>query len=264
VTGAQAIGTWELVLASGFLLVAAGLSLALSLGLVRELLVAAGRTYLQLLALGFVLRWVFGVASPWLVGGILALMIVVATQTALRRVRHRPPKLFLSTLGALVLTGTIITLAVTGLIVRVEPWYLPRYVIPLAGMVIGNAMNGVAVSLERLFHDLAGRRPEILTLLALGATPWEVVRPSARAAVRSGLIPTINSMSAAGIVFIPGMMTGQVLSGTDPRIAAAYQIVVLLMIAAATAGASMLAVVAGYRRVFDVEARFTGGEPAPR
>ncbi|MDF1553280.1 MAG: iron export ABC transporter permease subunit FetB [Deferrisomatales bacterium] len=263
-TGAQPIGPWELALASSFLLVAAGLSLALSLGLVQDLLVAAGRTYIQLLALGFVLRWVFGVGSPWLVVGILALMIVVATHTALSRVRHRPPGLFLSGLGALLLTGITVTLAVTGLIIRVEPWYLPRYVIPLGGMVIGNAMNGVAVSLERLFHDLSGREAEILALLALGATPWEAVRPSARTAVRSGLIPTINSMSAAGIVFIPGMMTGQVLSGTDPRIAAAYQIVVLLMIAAATAGASILAVVTGYRRVFDDEARFVGGEPPRR
>ncbi len=263
-TGAQPIGPWELALASSFLLVAAGLSLALSLGLVRDLLVAAGRMVLQLLALGFVLRWMFGVATPWLVVGMLMLMIVVATHTALSRVSHRPPGLFLSGLGALLLTGMTVTLAVTGLIIRVEPWYLPRYVIPLGGMVIGNAMNGVAVSLERLFHDLSAREPEILTLLALGATPWEAVRPSAQTAVRSGLIPTINSMSAAGIVFIPGMMTGQVLSGTDPRIAAAYQIVVLLMIAAATAGASILAVVTGYRRVFDGEARFVGGEHPPR
>jgi putative ABC transport system permease protein len=261
--GAQPIGPWELVLASGFLLVAAGLSMALSLGLVRDLLIAAARTYLQLIALGFVLRWVFEVSSPWLVMGMVATMIGVAAQIAVNRVKHRPPGLFLTGLGALLLTGITVTLAVTGLIVRVEPWYLPRYVIPLAGMVVGNAMNGVSVSLDRLFHDLLAREAEIRTLLALGATPWEAVRTSARAALRSGLIPTINSMSAAGIVFIPGMMTGQVLSGTDPGIAAAYQIVVLLMIAAATATASMLAVVIGYRRSFDPDARFTL-QPAAR
>ena len=168
-TGVQAIGPWELALASGFLLVAAGLSMLLSLGLVKDLLVAAARTYLQLLALGFVLRWVFSVGSPWLVVGIVMLMIGVAAHTAIGRVKHRPPGLLLGGLGALALTGFTVTLAVTGLIIRVEPWYLPQYVIPVAGMVVGNAMNGVAVSLERLFHDLLARDGEIHALLALGA-----------------------------------------------------------------------------------------------
>ncbi|GAB6063143.1 ABC transporter permease [Deferrisoma palaeochoriense] len=254
-TGALPIGPWQLALAAGFLAVAAGLSLALSLGLTRSLLVAAARAYAQLLALGLVLRWVFGVGTPWLVLGILGLMIAVAAQTLTARVQAAPPGLFLRGLGALAVSGFTVTLAVTGLVVRVEPWWDPRYVIPIGGMVVGNSLNGVAVCLDRLFADLRARAREIEALLALGATPWETVLPSARAALRAGLIPTINAMAAAGIVFIPGMMTGQVLSGTDPRTAAAYQIVVLLMIAAATALGSVLALLAGYRSAFDREER---------
>lgn len=259
-SGAIPIGPGQLLLASGFLAAAAGLSLALALGLTRSILVAAARAYVQLLALGFVLRWVFGVGTPWLVLGILGGMIVVAAQTLTARLRGAPPGLFLRGLGALAVSGFTVTLAVTALVVRVDPWWEPRYVIPIGGMVIGNSLNGVAVCLDRLFADLRSRAREIEALLALGATPWETVLPSARSALRAGLIPTLNSMAAAGIVFIPGMMTGQVLSGTDPRVAAAYQIVVLLMISAATAVGSVLSLVAGYRRAFDREGRFVLGE----
>ncbi len=255
-TGAQPIGPLQLALASGFLVVAAGLSLALSLGLTRSLLVAGARAYLQLLALGLVLRWVFGVDSALVVLGILILMIAVAARTLVDRVQGAPRGLFLRGFGAIALSGFTVTFAVTGLVVGVDPWYEPRYVIPIAGMVVGNSLNGIAVCLERLFGDLRARRAEIETLLALGARPWETVLPSARAALRAGLIPTLNSMSAAGIVFIPGMMTGQVLSGTDPRVAAAYQIVVLLMISAATALGSITSLLAGYRRAFDREEQF--------
>ena len=149
--------------------------------------------------------------------------------------------------------GFAVTFAVTGLVVQVEPWYEARYVIPIAGMVLGNSMNGIALTLERVFADLQAREAEVLSLTALGATPWEAARDSIRAAVRAGLIPTINSMAAVGIVFIPGMMTGQVLAGVDPVDAAGYQIVVMLMVSAATALGSILTVLLSYRKRFSAE-----------
>ena len=258
-TGAHPIGAVELALAAGFLVVATGLSLALSLGMVRSVLVAAVRAYAQLLALGLVLRWVFGVATAWLVLAILGVMMAFGAQTLLSRVRDRPTGLVLPSVISIALPGVAVTLAVTGLVIRVDTWYDPRYVIPIAGMVVGNSMNGVALTLERFFGDLRRRAAEVEAMLALGATRWEVVLPSARVAFRAGLIPTINSMSAAGLVFIPGMMTGQVLSGTDPGVAASYQIVVLLMVSAATALGAAVAVAGGYRKAFDREERFTLG-----
>jgi len=257
VTGALPISPGSLALAAGFLLVAAGLSLAFSLGMVRPLLVAALRLYLQLIALGFVLRWVFDVSTPLLVLALLLLMAAVGTQTLLARLRGAPRGLFPGTLGSLTVSCFVVTFAVTAVVVRVEPWYEPRYVIPIAGMVIGNSLNGMALCLDRLFGDLRARAAEIEALLCLGATPWEAVRPSARTAFRSALIPTINSMSAAGIVFIPGMMTGQVLAGADPGVAAGYQIVVFLMISAATTIGSIAVVLVGHRAVFDAHERFT-------
>ncbi len=129
-------------------------------------------------------------------------------------------------------------------------WYEARYVLPIAGMVIGNSMTGIALAVERLFADLDARAGEMLGLAALGASVWEMARPSIRTALTAGMIPTINSMAAAGIVFIPGMMTGQILAGADPVEATKYQIVVMLMIAAATAIGAIASVTLMYRRRF--------------
>lgn len=248
--GVIVIGWPQLLLATGFIVVAGAIAIALSLGVTKSLWIASVRTYLQLIALGFVLRWVFGVESPWLVIAIVTLMIAVATVTIVRRAPDAPrgsmPRAFLS----MAITGFTVTFAVTGLVIQVEPWYLPRYVIPIAGMVVGNSMSGIALALERTFSDLDSRADEILALIALGATPWEAAAPSVRTALRAGMIPGINTLSAAGIVFIPGMMTGQVLAGANPIVAAPYQIVVMLMIATADILGSTSAVLLTFRKRF--------------
>ncbi|GAB4278080.1 MAG: iron export ABC transporter permease subunit FetB [Coriobacteriia bacterium] len=257
-TGVVVIGWWEVALASLFMLVAGAVSVALHLGLVRSLAVATLRTYLQLLVLGFALRWVFDVEGPWLVLGILALMVVTAARIVLDRSPDAPRGLFLDSVVSMSVVGFAVTFAVTGLVVRVQPWYEARYVIPIAGMVLGNSMNGIALTLERVFADLEARAHDVLALVALGATPWEAARSSVAAAVRAGLIPTINSMSAVGIVFIPGMMTGQVLAGVDPVVASGYQIVVMLMVSAATALGSILTVLLSYRKAFTRDGVYAG------
>lgn len=255
-SGVVAIGPWQLALATGFVLFVGVLSIRLALGITKDLALATLRTYLQLIALGFVLRWVFRIDSPWLVLALVVLMIVAAAQIILRRSPDAPPGIFGSSVLAMLLTGFTVTFAVTGLIVQVEPWYEPRYVIPIAGMVLGNSMTGIALALERLFADLDARSDEALAFTSLGATPWEAAYPSIRGALRAGLIPTINSMAAAGIVFIPGMMAGQILAGADPVTATGYQIVVMLMVAAATALGSVVALALTYGRRFTKDGVF--------
>jgi putative ABC transport system permease protein len=251
--GVIAIEWGELALATLFMLVTGALSLAIGLGLVKDLAIGTVRTYLQLLALGVVLRWVFETRLWWVVVLILGLMTVMATRIVLKRAPDAPPGLFGSSLFAMAFTAITVTFAVTALVVRVPVWYEPRYVIPIAGMVLGNSMTGIALALERLFSDLESRSGEVLSLTALGASTWESARDSVRSALRAGLIPTINSMAAAGIVFIPGMMTGQILAGADPLEATKYQIVVMLMVSAATAIGSIMAVMLAYRRRFTAE-----------
>jgi putative ABC transport system permease protein len=188
--------------------------------------------------------------------GILAIMTVAAARIILKRAPDAPSGLFLAAVTSMAVTGITVTFAVTGLVVGAEPWYSPRYVIPIAGMVLGNSMTGIALSLERVFADLDARAGEIRAMTALGASPWEAAHPSVRAALRAGLIPAINAMAAAGIVFIPGMMTGQILAGADPLEATKYQIVVMLMVAAAEIVGAALAVLMSYRRRFSPDGVF--------
>lgn len=250
-SGVVRIGWLELVLATGFVVFVGALSWRLALGFTRDLALATLRTYLQLVALGFLLRWVFGIDSALLVIGIVLVMVVLAARIVVSRSPDAPPGVFASSTLSMVLTGFTITFAVTALIVHVDPWYEPRYVIPIAGMVLGNSMTGIALALERVFADMDLRTDEILAFTALGATPWEAAYPSVRDALRAGLMPTINSMAAAGIVFIPGMMAGQILAGADPVTATGYQIVVMLMVSAATALGSVVSVALTYKKRFD-------------
>ncbi len=256
-TGAITIGWLELLLATFFIMAAGAVSIAMSLGLLHSLAIATLRTYLQLIALGFVLTWIFQTDTAWIVLGVFLLMMLMTAQISLKRVKHKPPNLYFSTLSAVFITGMIVTFSVTGLIVQVEPWYDPRYVLSIGGMVLGNAMNGIALALERLFDDLKKRAAEVNQALAFGGSPWEASLPSIRTALTAGLMPTINSMNAVGLVMIPGMMTGQLLAGADPVQAAKYQIVVMLMVSAATALGSMISVYLAYKRAFDSEWRFT-------
>jgi putative ABC transport system permease protein len=254
--GVVPIGWPQLLLASGFVLVTGALALWMQLGVTRSLVIAAGRTYVQLLLLGLVLGWAFAADRWWWVVGILGIMTIAAARIILQRAPDAPPGLFLAAVISMAVTGITVTFAVTGLVIGAEPWYSPRYVIPIAGMVLGNSMTGIALSLERVFADLDARSDEIRAMTALGASAWEAAHPSIRTALRAGLIPTINSMAAAGIVFIPGMMTGQILAGADPLEATKYQIVVMLMVSAAEIVGAVLAVLMSYRRRFSADGVF--------
>ena len=117
-----------------------------------------------------------------------------------------------------------------------DPWRQPQYTIPLLGMILGNTLNGISLGLGRLTEELAVRRDQVELLLSLAHTRWEAARLRAvRQAVRTGMIPTINAMMVTGIVSLPGMMTGQLLSGVDPVDAVKYQIVIMFLIASGTA-----------------------------
>jgi len=247
------IGWAQLFLATLFIFAAGGLSIALSLGLMKTLLIATVRTYLQLIAMGLVLVWVFKINEAWLVLALFTFMLVMTARVLLQRVKHKPPHIFFSTLSAVVLSGVFVTFSVTTLVIQVDPWYDARYILTIGGMVLGNSMNGIALSLERLFDDLHKRAEEVQQLIALGATPWEATFPSLRTALSAGLMPTINSMSAVGLVFIPGMMTGQLVAGADPIYAAKYQIVIMLMISAATSIGAILSLYWAYRKAFNEE-----------
>lgn len=251
--GVIPISNGQLALSTILLVIAGVLAASLRLGVVKSIAVSAVRTFVQLYVMGFILSFLFAQKSLFLTAAMVVVMTAVATQAATRRtkgVQQYPRALaFLALFSSTLITG----LMVVTLIIKAEPWHSPRIVIPIFGMILGNSMNAVAISLERLYASVRERIDELEAYIACGATPWEAVRDCVGDAVRAGMTPTINSMMVIGLVSLPGMMTGQILGGADPREAVRYQIVIMYVIAAAVTLGSFILVGLAYRRLFDKE-----------
>ncbi len=244
------IGPFEMGLAVAFVMASGCVSLAYGLGLARDLFWGTVRTFVQLLAMGWALQFIFGLAWSLPVLAVFALMVAMATRIVLKRIKEPQLSMGLPIFWAMLGSYALVTVMVTGVVVNAEPWWLPQYFLPLGGMIIGNSMNALALSLERLFTGLRQRRDEVEMRLALGADAGEASRPIVREAVKAGMIPSINAMMGVGVVFIPGMMTGQILAGADPMLAVRYQIVVMLMLTASSALSAVLVAIMARRRCF--------------
>ncbi|MDX1661772.1 MAG: iron export ABC transporter permease subunit FetB [Gemmatimonadota bacterium] len=246
----------QVAVAAALIAINAAISLALKLGLERRLAVASVRTVAQLTLIGFVLDWVFAVRTWPVVLGLAAIMAAVAGVAAVRRTERRYDGIWLNALVSMWASSWLIAgVAVAG-VVQVDPWWEPQYAIPLLGMILGNTLNGISLGLDRLTEELVSGRDRVEALLTLGATRWEAAREPVRAAVRTGMIPIVNSMMVVGIVSIPGMMTGQLLAGVDPLSAVEYQIVIMFLIASGTALGTVGVVLLGYRRLFNPRHQF--------
>lgn len=240
----------DLAVVYGLVLLVIGLARLRGIGQERDMLIASLRMVVQLLALGYVLHLVFALKSPAPVLLIMLIMAVFSVQAVAARVRERMPN-FYRVVGVAIFIGCGgATLFFCSLVIGLTPWYDPRYLIPLAGMIIGNSMTGASLAAERLAAEMKDRSDEIEALLCLGASSRQAAREAVRSAYRAALIPSINAMAAMGIVFIPGMMTGQILSGTDPIIAVKYQIAIMCVITGSVAVTSLLILVLGYRGYF--------------
>lgn len=244
------IDGWGLAITMLLVGIAAALSALMKLGIARSMIWATTRSLIQLLAMGYVIKIVIAMHNPWVVAGLLLIMIGAAVQITLGRANAIPSGLILPVLLTLTLSVLIVVSVVTELVIRPTPWYDPKLLIPLAGMMLGNLVSALAVALSRFFSDMQSRRYEIEAYLSLGASPAEAARPSILAAVKLGLIPTISQLASSGVVLIPGMMAGQIIAGGDPLAAAEYQFVVLAALSAITMVGDSLIMLLVYRRCF--------------
>lgn len=176
---------------------------------------ATARMLLQLLLIGYVLVYIFEADKPWIIIAVLLVMLVAASWIAIRPVQRKQPSVYRNALIAISVSGVLTLILVSQVVIKVEPWFSPRYLVPLAGMIFAGAMNTVSLAAER-FHSESER----------GVSYFE----ARRVALETALIPMINSLFAVGLVSLPGMMTGQILSGVSPIVAAKYQIVVMTML----------------------------------
>ncbi|HUF56624.1 MAG TPA: iron export ABC transporter permease subunit FetB [Thermohalobaculum sp.] len=229
------LSAFDVALAAVFLVLNGALSIRFQLGLERRLAISAARMVVQLLLIGLLLKTVFAISSPWLTALVAAAMVGFAGYEVRARQSRRlaGPWGFGIGTGAMMTAGVMVTVfALTQ--IDPDPWWSPRFALPLFGMILGNTMTGVSLGLDNLSTAFWRERAAIEAQLLMGRTRWEATRPFARAALRAGFMPIINAMAATGVVSLPGMMTGQILSGVDPQEAVKYQLLIMFLIAGAT------------------------------
>jgi len=231
------LSTLDLVVAAMVIILNGSVSVAFRLGLERTLAISTIRMVVQLALIGLVLKFIFEATSPlWSVAFALVMLIAAGYEVWSRqdqRIAGWPA----FALGATTpfIAGLAITVFALTMILEPNPWYAPRYFLPILGMMLGNALAGVSLVLNSVTTGVRQDRAAIEDQLALGASRFDALRDVLRRAVKTGLMPILTAMAASGLVTLPGMMTGQILAGIDPVDAAKYQIMIMFLVAGATA-----------------------------
>lgn len=248
--GAGDISTLGMALAYLPLLITILVFRILRIRLVGTLLVSLGRMSVQLALVGLYLTVLFRYNHPALNVGYVLLMTAVANYTVLRS-SGLSLRLYAATLPALVIAIVAVLSFYSLLVFRPEPIYDARYMIPIAGMLLGNSMNRTIITVERFYSSIRRGREGFAAYVTLGATVREAATPYLRSAYRAGIAPVLANTATMGLVSLPGMMTGQILGGSEPAVAIKYQIAIILAITAATELATVLSVILSLRRGFD-------------
>ncbi len=241
-----ALTYWDVAASSLFLCIAAALTLVLRLGMARHIAIRAARMLAQLIAIGFVLKFIFSATSPWITLLAAAVMVSFAAREVLARQERQLSGWWKYGLGpsAMMITGALALIYALTLLIQPHPWYSPRYALPLFGMILGNSMTGVALGLNAITSAIIREKAAIEARLLLGLSRWRALRPFAARALRTGLTPIMNAMAASGVISLPGMMTGQILSGTPPVEAVKYQLLIMFLISGVV-GCGVIAAVFG-------------------
>jgi len=253
----EAMEISTLRLAAGYVFVALVLAITArwKIGRSAEIIIATVRMTVQLVAVGYILEWVFARPNPWITAAIFLIMEGFAIHNVFARVKvPTPRRLRIVIIGSLFIGTLTSVLFFLFVILAVEPWYRPQYFIPITGMLIGNSMTGIALGYDRLTSSIRANVSKIETALMLGASPAAAARQYAHEAFTAAILPTINAMIGMGIVFLPGMMTGQILAGSSPVLAIRYQIGIMMGILGAVTITVFLMTSLGYRTFFTANA----------
>ena len=247
------VDIFDLALAATLVAVNGVLSLVLQLGIFRQLVVATVRMIVQLTLVGLVLTSVFEWVSPWWTALVALAMVAFAGYEIRARQERKMAGWWSYGLGAssILFAAMLVTVFALTTQLEADPWYHPRFALPILGMILGNTMTGISLGLQTLTTGLVRERTAVEAQLCLGATRHEAMLPVTRDALRSGMMPTINAMAATGLVYLPGMMTGQILAGIEPTQAVQYQLLIMFLIAGGTALGTVGAVLAAGARLSD-------------
>ena len=246
----------DVALASSLIVIVLIISWRLRLTLTKTLLTAAIRTIVQLSFIGLILAWIFAREQWYEVLLILTIMTLIAGAAAKNRVKRSYKGLFADTLLAVSLSGILVTGIAILVILRVQPWYTPQFIIPILGLILGNSLTAISLTSNQLIEAFHEQQERIEMMLSLSASPFEAVHEQIRAAIINGMTPTLNSMLVVGIVSLPGMMTGQILAGADPTQAVRYQIVTMFLICVSSTLGCTISALLIYRRFFNSKQQF--------
>jgi putative ABC transport system permease protein len=237
---------WQVAASLSLVLVAAAISRWRQADLERDIAVATVRSMIQLTLVGYAIKLIFEADTFWLVLALLVVMVFFGALTARGRAKGVP-----EAFGPLLVALSVAAASTLGLVVALgvfDP--TPRYLVPVGGMVIGNAMTASAVALNRLGDEVAGSRARIEATLALGASSREAALPIVRRALRSGMITLVDSTKTTGLIFFPGTMVGMLLAGASPTDAVRLQLILLYTLLGSVAIAGLLATTLAYRNFF--------------
>ncbi len=229
----------------------AGISAFLGLKAERKIAIAVFRSVLQLSLLGYVLNFIFKNNYSLTFLGVYLVMILTATSTSVKRPSRSFKGIFKISFFAILVSSFLTGAYTLFLTIPQKPWYDVTNAIPLIGMILGNSLTGVSLSLDKYVNDMAIRKNQIEDLLSLGASPFEVSKDLMGPAIISGMTPVINTMMVVGIVSIPGMMTGQILAGSTPVEASVYQLIIMLMICASNFISTFLVCFLTFKKFFN-------------
>ena len=246
----------DIAFASGLIVIALFISWQLRLKLSKTLLMAAIRTVVQLSFIGLILAWIFAREQWYEVLLILTIMTLIASGAAKNRVKRSYSGLWCDTLLAVATSAVVVTVIAIVVILRVQPWYTPQFIIPILGLILGNSLTAISLTSNQLIEAFHEQRGRIEMMLSLSASPFEAVHEQIRAAITNGMTPTLNSMLVVGIVSLPGMMTGQILAGADPAQAVRYQIVTMFLICVSSTLGCTISALLIHRRFFNQQQQF--------
>ncbi|HET7580255.1 MAG TPA: iron export ABC transporter permease subunit FetB [Bacillales bacterium] len=243
---------WQLAAAYVFVLLMLAIVKWRKIPREKEILISSIRMTIQLVIVGYILTYIFAHPNVWVSMFVVALMEIFSIYNIYKRVKLDLSGRLKKVIALSMIVGTFTSLLYFDFVViHFSPWFNPRYFIPIGGMVIGNSMTGITLGVNTLVEGMKSQRKKVETALMLGATPKAACKNIVNHAFDSAILPTINSMVGMGIVFLPGMMTGQILSGTAPLTAIGYQIAIMLGIAGAVSLTVIMFVQLGYKSFFN-------------
>ena len=250
-SGAVQLSVWQVVFSYLFVLLVLAIVRKRGIRREREILLASVRMSIQLVLTGYALTFIFKNPSPWVTLLIIATMESFAIFTVFKKFKGQLSGRLKKTIAGAMLAGTLSCIFYFLLVVvQIDPWYDPQYFIPIAGMLVGNSMTGISLGVKSLVEGMSLQRHLVEEALNLGATPRLASREIVNSTFDAAIMPTINAMLGMGVISLPGMMTGQILSGTAPMLAVRYQIAIMCAITAAVAITAFLILLQGYRGYF--------------